>query len=215
MAYNTCTDKKVFNSKEYHAWSYMLRMVYEDNERFNRKRKNRTITICEEWLDFANFNEWFGENYYTVGNETMDLCRNLLNQDNDEFSPDECVFIPRRIMQLITPKNLSKSGLPRGVGYRECSDKYYSTCYKQVDGKATTVRHSGFKTAEEAFLQYKKDKEDYIKEVAREHQIEIVENKPLARMLYANVEIGAEIPPELYQAVAEVLAFVYHLKGKI
>ena len=61
--------------------------------------------------------------------------------------------------------------------------------------------------------------EDYlaqkIKETAREHSIEIVENKPLARMLYANVEIGAEIPPELYQAVAEVLAFVYHLKGKI
>lgn len=53
-----------------------------------------------------------------------------------------------------------------------------------------------------------------IKEVAREHQIEIVENKPLARMLYANVEIGEQVPPELYQAVAEVLAYVYHLKGK-
>ena len=54
-----------------------------------------------------------------------------------------------------------------------------------------------------------------IKDVAREHDIEIVENKPLARMLYANVEIGELIPPELYQAVAEVLAFVYHLKGKV
>ncbi len=53
-----------------------------------------------------------------------------------------------------------------------------------------------------------------IKEVARDNQIEIVENKPLARMLYANVDIGQAIPPELYQAVAEVLAFVYHLKGK-
>lgn len=61
--------------------------------------------------------------------------------------------------------------------------------------------------------------EDYlaqkIKEVARENNVEIVENKPLARMLYANVDIGAQIPPELYQAVAEVLAFVYHAKGKI
>ena len=61
--------------------------------------------------------------------------------------------------------------------------------------------------------------EDYmaarIKEVARENQIEIVENKPLARMLYANVDIGQAVPPELYQAVAEVLAFVYHLQGKI
>ncbi|MBQ9136067.1 MAG: flagellar biosynthesis protein FlhB [Lachnospiraceae bacterium] len=61
--------------------------------------------------------------------------------------------------------------------------------------------------------------EDYmarkIKEVAKEHNIEIVENKPLARMLYANVEVGQVVPPELYQAVAEVLAFVYHLKGKV
>lgn len=51
-----------------------------------------------------------------------------------------------------------------------------------------------------------------IREKARECKIEIVENKPLARMLYTNVDIGAEIPPELYQAVAEVLAFVYNMK---
>jgi flagellar biosynthetic protein FlhB len=61
--------------------------------------------------------------------------------------------------------------------------------------------------------------EDYlaqkIKEIARENDVEIVENKPLARMLYANVDIGGLVPPELYQAVAEVLAFVYHLKGKV
>ena len=60
--------------------------------------------------------------------------------------------------------------------------------------------------------------EDYlaqkIKEAAKEHDIEIVENKPLARALYYNVDIGAEIPPELYQAVAEVLAFVYKVKNK-
>lgn len=48
---------------------------------------------------------------------------------------------------------------------------------------------------------------------AKEYGIEIVENKPLARILYNNVEIGAEIPQELYQAVAEVLAFVYSLKN--
>ena len=53
-----------------------------------------------------------------------------------------------------------------------------------------------------------------IKEIAKENHIEIVENKPLARMLYANVEVGDMVPPELYQAVAEVLAFVYHLQGK-
>lgn len=53
-----------------------------------------------------------------------------------------------------------------------------------------------------------------IKEIAKENNVEIVENKPLARMLYSNVEIGQIVPPELYQAVAEVLAFVYHLQGR-
>lgn len=60
--------------------------------------------------------------------------------------------------------------------------------------------------------------EDYlalkIREVAKENNIDIVENKPLARMLYATVDIGKEIPPELYQAVAEVLAMVYNAKNK-
>lgn len=55
--------------------------------------------------------------------------------------------------------------------------------------------------------------EDYlaqkIKETAKENKVPVVENKPLARMLYHNVDIGMEIPPELYQAVAEVLAMVY------
>jgi flagellar biosynthetic protein FlhB len=47
-----------------------------------------------------------------------------------------------------------------------------------------------------------------IREKAKECNIEIVENKPLARILYNNVDIGMEIPPELYQAVAEILARV-------
>ena len=54
-----------------------------------------------------------------------------------------------------------------------------------------------------------------IKDKAKEYKIDIVENKPLARLLYNNVDVGAEIPPELYQAVAEVLAFVYSLHHKV
>lgn len=51
-----------------------------------------------------------------------------------------------------------------------------------------------------------------IKDVAKEHRVEIVENRPLARTLYSTVDVGHEIPPELYQTVAEILAFVYSLK---
>lgn len=51
-----------------------------------------------------------------------------------------------------------------------------------------------------------------IKETAREHGVEIVENKPVAQGLYAMCEIGSEVPFEMYQAVAEILAYVYKLR---
>lgn len=54
-----------------------------------------------------------------------------------------------------------------------------------------------------------------IKTVAKEHRVAIVENKPLARALYATVEVGEAIPSELYQAVAEVLAYVFRLKKRL
>ena len=63
-------------------------------------------------------------------------------------------------------------------------------------------------------MEFNKALAQKIKEIAREEKIEIVENKPLARMLYYNVDIDEEIPPELYQAVAEVLAFVYNQKNR-
>lgn len=53
-----------------------------------------------------------------------------------------------------------------------------------------------------------------IREIAEEHKVPIIENKPLARLLFTQVEIGESIPQEMYRAVAEVLAFVYRLKNK-
>jgi len=53
-----------------------------------------------------------------------------------------------------------------------------------------------------------------IREVALEHNVPLVENKPLARTLYRAVEIGSEIPADLYEAVAQVLAFVYRTYGR-
>ncbi|MCR9175315.1 MAG: flagellar biosynthesis protein FlhB [Alphaproteobacteria bacterium] len=53
-----------------------------------------------------------------------------------------------------------------------------------------------------------------IREVANDHGVPIVENKPLAQALFATVEIDQQIPPEHYQAVAQVISYVYKLKGK-
>jgi flagellar biosynthetic protein FlhB len=51
-----------------------------------------------------------------------------------------------------------------------------------------------------------------IKEIAREHKVPVIENKPLAQSLFKVVDVGAYIPATLYRAVAEVLAYIYRLK---
>lgn len=53
-----------------------------------------------------------------------------------------------------------------------------------------------------------------IKDVAREAGVPVIEDKPLARALYKSVEIGQAVPPALYRAVAEILAYVFRLKGR-
>jgi flagellar biosynthetic protein FlhB len=50
-----------------------------------------------------------------------------------------------------------------------------------------------------------------IKQRAIENQVPIIENPPLAQALYKSAEVGQEIPPQLYRAVAEILAYIYKL----
>ncbi len=53
-----------------------------------------------------------------------------------------------------------------------------------------------------------------IRDLATEHGVPIMENPPLARTLYAKVELDSPVPPDLYAAVAQVIAFVYKLKNR-
>ena len=54
-----------------------------------------------------------------------------------------------------------------------------------------------------------------IRQIANENNVPVVENPPLARALYATVDIDKEIPPQHYKAVAEVISYVFRLKGKL
>ncbi|QMV40155.1 flagellar biosynthesis protein FlhB [Cohnella cholangitidis] len=53
-----------------------------------------------------------------------------------------------------------------------------------------------------------------IREIAKQNEVITMENKPLARALYERTEVGQSVPGDLFQAVAEVLAYVYRLKGR-
>jgi flagellar biosynthetic protein FliR/FlhB len=53
-----------------------------------------------------------------------------------------------------------------------------------------------------------------IKDIAKNNEVPVIENKPLARLMYDKIEIDSEVPHDMYEAVAEILAIVYSLKKK-
>lgn len=82
---------------------------------------------------------------------------------------------------------------------------HYSVALK-YDSKSMTAPRVVAKGADELAFR--------IRQIATAHGIPIVEKPPLARALYHNVDVGREVSPQYYEAVAEVLAFVYRIAGK-
>ena len=79
---------------------------------------------------------------------------------------------------------------------------------------AVALRYEGGASAPKVVAKGQDEIAARIREIAREHRVPLVENKPLARTLHAAVEIGHEIPADLFEAVAQVLAFVYRTHGR-
>ncbi|MDD6156255.1 MAG: flagellar biosynthesis protein FlhB [Lachnospiraceae bacterium] len=104
----------------------------------------------------------------------------------------------RRVMQEVSRRRMMQDVPKADVVITNPTHFAVALKYDAEAGKAPYLLAKG-----EDYLALK------IKEIARENGVEIVENKPLARMIYHNVDVGNEIPPELYQAVAEILANIY------
>ena len=79
---------------------------------------------------------------------------------------------------------------------------------------AVALRYDGATPAPEVIARGVDNIAKAIREVAAEHGVPVLENPPLARALYADVEIGQMIPETFFSAVAEVLAFVYRTSGR-
>ena len=160
------------------------------------------ITICVIYLiigvaDYIFEKYKFGEDMKMTKQEVKEEWKNT--EGNPEIKGRQ-----RRKMQEASRRRMMQAIPEADVVITNPTHFAVALKYEQNSGKAPIVVAKG-----EDYLAFK------IKEVANENDVEIVENKPLARMLYYNVDLGMEIPSELYQAVAEVLAFVWKLKNKI
>lgn len=158
---------------QYQHWYNLLRRCYNEKDR----QKYPTyigITVCDEWLCFQNFAEWFDNNYYTVDNEKMCLDKDILHKNNKIYSPDNCVFVPQRINLLFTKRQNYRGDCPIGVRLDKRCNKFEARCNIVENNKAKFKSLGQYTNPEDAFyLGYKPFKEKVIKDVAEEYKDKI------------------------------------------
>ena len=177
--YKTWISDKKIHTKEYEAWRCMLRRCYGSKE-LERNKSYKDCIVCQEWLNFQNFAEWYEKNYYEIPGEVMALDKDILFKDNKTYSPDTCVFVPQKINTLFTKCDATRGDLPIGVSYDKTQKKYEARCKSKYLGR--------YNTPEEAFQAYKQFKEAYIKKMANDYIEDIPFNLYQAMINY-EVEI--------------------------
>lgn len=147
------------HTQSYRIWKHVLIRCCDKTF----KKKNPTYdscTVCEEWLVFSNFKEWFDNNYINGWH----LDKDILIKGNKLYSPETCCFVPQKINSLFVKSNKKRGSCcigvtKHGTGYRALMDAH---------GKYE--RLGTFRTEIDAFNAYKQRKEEFIKEVADKYK---------------------------------------------
>lgn len=143
----------------YEYWHSMLNRCYGKRSYYNSYKE---ITVCDEWLCYANFKKWFDKNYYKVKNERMEIDKDIILKNNKIYSPNTCIFVPQKINNLFISINKKKAI------YKNKSNTYYY--YKRDRKRQKNILVNNFKTYEEAYKDYKKQKEINIKKTINEYK---------------------------------------------
>lgn len=155
---------------QYASWKHMIERCYD--VKIHKKHPTYIgCTVVDEWHNFQNFAKWYDEHYYEVENQRMNLDKDILIKGNKIYSPETCIFVPSRINSLFTKKNANRGNTPVGVTYSNRDKVYIAKCMLG-NGKDRKIIGS-FKTAEEAFDNYKIFKETLIKQIANEFKDKI------------------------------------------
>lgn len=163
--YKTC-DENGKQTKCHGTWHDMHRRCY--NHKLQEKKPTyKNCKVCKEWNNYQAFAKWDNENYYEVGNERMDLDKDILCKGNKVYSPDTCIYVPHSINSLFTKRDKCRGEYY--IGVRKKGNKFEARLSKG-NGE---IYLGLFNTPEQAFLAYKQAKEQYIKEVAEEYKEKI------------------------------------------
>lgn len=158
--------------KSYSVWYNMLRRCNSD-ECQKKHPTYKCCTVCEEWLNYSNFKQWFDINHYEIEGESVQLDKDLLLKGNKVYCPKFCCFLPKIINEAIIDnkkkKNSKNVDIPIGVNPH--GDKFQCSIRKY--GKQYFI--GTYNSIEEASKIYNTEKENYIKELADKYKKYITE----------------------------------------
>lgn len=148
------------NTKEYVAWKSMLNRCYY-HKIAGKNPTYKDITCCDAWLLYENFYEWLHkqENFekWTDGDKWC-IDKDILIKGNKIYAPETCCLVPQNINNIFVKNKSRRGNLP--IGVIKSNDRFGAMFNQKYLGT--------FDTTEEAFLAYKKEKESYVKQVAKE-----------------------------------------------
>ncbi len=133
--------------------------------------------------------------------ETLRMSRAETKQEHKDLEGDPQIKARVRAIQLETARRRMLADVPRA-----------DVVVTNPDHLAVALSYESGQPAPRVVAKGRNHLAATIKRVAREARVPVLENKPLARALYRSVKVGGLVPESLYQAVAEVLAYVYRLR---
>lgn len=143
--------------------------------------------------------DWGFQKYQYEENIKMTLQE--VKQENKDMEGDPQIKARIRAIQIENSRNRMMSDVPMA-----------DVVVTNPTHFAVALKYSQGDMAPQVLAKGKDSVAQKIKEIARKSRVPVIENVPLARALHSNSEVGEFVPDDLYQAVAEVLAYVYRLK---
>lgn len=135
-------------TKPYLVWKSMLARCYSDYTRRTNPAYDG-CSVCEEWLTFSNFRNWFFDNY----RDGMQLDKDIIVPGNKVYSPETCCFVPQEVNKLFKGHSRS-SGISAGV--RKQNRRYVAEF--RADGRTYKASFPDLNQAQEFYRRHRSER---------------------------------------------------------
>lgn len=146
----------------YAAWQNMLRLCYDPKIQ-ERQPTYAGCSVCDEWLSFQNFAEWYCANYPEDGNKYQ-LDKDLKVLGNKVYSPETCLLVSSVVNKFPTDRGASRGDFMIGASWNRQAEKFKASCSNPLTGE---YEYLGLFTSElQAHLAWRKRKSQLAYELA-------------------------------------------------